>query len=90
MKRSRLLTRLWEFQDEHGFISDNAISEISQKLHVSKIEIEGVISFYHFFHRQPTGKYIIYLNNSIISEFKGFAEVKSPVSLNLLQHVYRE
>lgn len=77
MKRSRLLTRLWEFQDEHGFISDNAISEISQKLHVSKIEIEGVISFYHFFHRKPTGKYIIYLNNSIISEFKGFAEVKS-------------
>ncbi len=76
MKRSRLLTRLWEFQNKFGFISDNAISEIAQKLRVSKIEIEGVISFYHFFHRQPTGKYIIYLNNSIISEFKNFEEVK--------------
>lgn len=76
MKRSRLLTRLWEFQNKFGFISDNAILEIAQKLRVSKIEIEGVISFYHFFHRKPTGKYIIYLNNSIISEFKNFETVK--------------
>ena len=77
MKRSRLLTRLWEFQNKFGYIPDVAISEIAQKLRVSKIEIEGVISFYHFFHRQPTGKYIIYLSNSIISEFKGFNEIKT-------------
>lgn len=77
MKRSRLLTHLWEFQNRYGFISNEAISEIAQRLRVSKIEIEGVISFYHFFHRQPTGKYIVYLNNSIISEFKGFNEIKA-------------
>ena len=77
MKRSRLLTHLWEFQNDYGYIPNNAIKELSQKLRVSKIEIEGVISFYHFFHRQPTGKYIIYLNNSIISEFKGFEQVKA-------------
>ena len=77
MKRTRLLTHLWEFQNDYGYISNSAIKELSQKLRVSKIEIEGVISFYHFFHRQPTGKYIIYLNNSIISEFKGFEQVKA-------------
>ena len=77
MKRTRLLSRLWEFQNKYGYIPDNAISEIAQKLKVSKIEIEGVISFYHFFHRKPTGKYIIYLNNSIISEFNGFKEIKA-------------
>jgi len=77
MERSRLLTRLWEFQNNNGFISDEAIFEVSQELRVSKIEIEGVVSFYHFFHRQTTGKYIIYLSNSIISEFKGFNEIKT-------------
>jgi len=77
MKRSKLLSRLWEFQNKYGYIPDNAISEIAQKLRVSKIEIEGVISFYHFFHRKPTGKYIVYLNNSIISEFNGFKEIKA-------------
>jgi [NiFe] hydrogenase diaphorase moiety large subunit len=77
MERSRLLTRLWEFQNKDGYISDASVLELSQKLRVSKNEIEGVISFYHFFHRQPTGKYIIYLNNSILSEFKGFKKIKA-------------
>lgn len=77
MKRTGLLSRLWEFQNKYGYIPDNAISEIAQKLRVSKIEIEGVVSFYHFFHRKPTGRYIIYLNNSIISELNGFESVKA-------------
>ena len=61
MTNSRLFSELFYNQNEY----------------FSKNEIEGVVSFYHFFHRQPTGKYIIYLNNSIISEFKGFNEVKA-------------
>lgn len=77
MERTGLLTRLWEFQNKDGYISNAAIVELSQSLRVSKTEIEGVISFYHFFHRQPTGKYIIYLNSSILSEFKGFKKVKA-------------
>ena len=77
MYRTGLLNKLWEFQNKYGYISENAISQIAQKLNVSKIEIEGVVSFYHFFHLQPTGKYIIYLNNSIISDFKGFQQIKT-------------
>jgi len=77
MKRTGLLSRLWEFQNNYGYISENAITEIAQELNVSKIEIEGVISFYHFFHVKPTGKYIIYLNSSIVSEFKGYSKVKA-------------
>ena len=77
MKRSSLLPVLWGFQQKHGYISNNTITEIAKKLNVSKIEIEGVVTFYHFLHSKPTGKYIIYLNNSIVSEFKGFNQVKS-------------
>ncbi|MEX1381793.1 NAD(P)H-dependent oxidoreductase subunit E [Lutibacter sp.] len=77
MDRTHLLNKLWEFQHKFGFISDEATSEISKTLNVSNIEIESVISFYHFFHKEPTGKHTIYLNNSIISELKGFDAVKS-------------
>ena len=49
MERKDLLNKLWEFQNTYGYISKNAIQEIAQKLKVSKIEIEGVITFYHFF-----------------------------------------
>ena len=77
MDRTHLLNKLWEYQHQFGFISDEAVSEISKKLNVSNIEIESVISFYHFFHKKPTGKHTIYLNNSIISDMKGFDAVKN-------------
>ena len=76
MDRTHLLNKLWKYQLEFGYISDQAISKISKQLKVSNIEVESVISFYHFFQKKPTGKHIIYLNNSIISEIKGFEDVK--------------
>ena len=76
LKRTELLNVLWKYQRQNGFIRDVDVAECSHKLGISKIELEGVISFYHFFHREPTGQYIIYLNNSIVSETKGFERVK--------------
>ena len=77
MDRTHLLNKLWDYQLEFGYISDKAISKISRELNVSNIEIESVISFYHFYHKKPTGKHTIYLNNSIISDIKGFEAVKA-------------
>jgi len=77
MERAHLLNLLWKQQNSQGYISQSAINEIAKLLKISNIEVEGVISFYHFFHQKPTGKYIIYLNNSIVSEFKGFGEIKT-------------
>jgi [NiFe] hydrogenase diaphorase moiety large subunit len=77
MERKLLLSLLWKQQNSQGYISQSAINEIAKLLKISTIEVEGVISFYHFFHQKPTGKYIIYLNNSIVSEFKGFGEIKT-------------
>ena len=77
MERTSLLRLLWDQQNAHGFISKKAINKIANTLNISTIEVEGVITFYHFFHLNPTGKYIIYLNNSIVSEFKGYDAVKA-------------
>ncbi|MCF6366727.1 MAG: NAD(P)H-dependent oxidoreductase subunit E [Bacteroidales bacterium] len=75
-ERTQLLNYLWDFQKQNGYISTSDIKKLSQELGISWIEIEGVISFYHFFKRKPTGKYTIYLNNSMISELKGFHKIK--------------
>ena len=74
--QSHLLNKLWAVQQEYGFINDEAIADLMNELDLSKVEIEGVISFYHFLHRRPTAKNIIYLNNSIISEIKGYERVR--------------
>ncbi|MBT8220406.1 MAG: NAD(P)H-dependent oxidoreductase subunit E [Bacteroidia bacterium] len=76
LDRTALLDQLWMYQNQYGCIRDQDVEECSQKLGISKIELEGVISFYHFFHRERTGHHTIYLNNSIVSETKGFQRVK--------------
>jgi [NiFe] hydrogenase diaphorase moiety large subunit len=73
---ARLLDKLWQYQMKKGYISGSEIRRIARDLNISIVEVEGVISFYHFFHTEPTGHYTIYLNNSIVSELKGFKEVK--------------
>ena len=67
----------WEIQDSKGYISDEDIASLAQELGISKIDVEGVLTFYHFFERQPAAKYTIYLNNSIVAKFSGFNKVKT-------------
>jgi [NiFe] hydrogenase diaphorase moiety large subunit len=74
--RSSLLSELWHLQLSEQHISKESIKDLARLHQLSEIEVEGVASFYHFFHQQPAGKHTIYLNNSIVSELKGFERIK--------------
>ncbi len=74
--KSQLMTVLWEIQRKKRFISHDDISKIAKAFNISRMEVEGVASFYHFFHRTDCGKFTIYLNNSIVSQHKGMREIK--------------
>ncbi|MDX5420204.1 MAG: NAD(P)H-dependent oxidoreductase subunit E [Hymenobacteraceae bacterium] len=77
MERTYLLDKLWELQNAHGYLSEADMVQVAGEFGISPVDVEGVVSFYHFFHRQATGKYIIYLNNSVLSWFHGFDQVKA-------------
>jgi [NiFe] hydrogenase diaphorase moiety large subunit len=74
--RSALLSDLWQIQLNEQHISNDAIKKLAKTYQLAEIEVTGVASFYHFFHQHPAGKYTIYLNNSIISELKGFERIR--------------
>jgi len=74
--RSGLLDYLWAVQNKHGYIRSEDIAACAKSLNISSIDVEGVVSFYHFFHRKHSGQFTIYLNNSPVSECKGFERVK--------------
>jgi len=74
--RSSLLSELWHLQLSEQHISKESVKDLARLHQLSEIEVEGVASFYHFFHQQPAGKHTIYLNNSIVSELKGFERIK--------------
>ena len=76
VRKSSLLPVLWDIQRKRRYISEDDITKIAKEFHMSRIELEGVISFYHFFHTRHAGLYTIYLNNAIVSKHKNFEGVK--------------
>ena len=71
--RTRLMDILTDIQNELGHVSDEAMQVIAHELGISKVEVEQTHSFYHFFTKEPRGKYTVYLNDSTVSNMMGRA-----------------
>ncbi|MGF1699459.1 NAD(P)H-dependent oxidoreductase subunit E [Photobacterium makurazakiensis] len=58
-KEGPLLPILHDLQDTFGYIPRVAIKVISQQLHRTEADIDGVISFYHYFRLTPPAKVVV-------------------------------
>jgi formate dehydrogenase subunit gamma len=56
-----LLPILHAVQDAVGHIPPQSLPLIAHGLNLSRAEVHGVVSFYHYFRTRPTGKHIVYL-----------------------------
>ncbi len=74
---ARMLDILRDIQALLGAISEDAIGYIASAMNVSRVDIEGVATFYHFFSENQVGKYSVYLNNSSVSVMKGFSAIRA-------------
>jgi len=54
-----LLPILHEFTERFGFINNDAIVLIADVLNLTRAEVQGVVSFYHDFRREPAGRYVV-------------------------------
>ena len=74
--RSGLLNCLWHFQRKNGYIADEDVEYCARRFQMSTVEVEGVLSFYHFFSRKPRGEFTVYLNKSVIAQIRGYQRIK--------------
>lgn len=56
-----LLPILHAIQDEVGFIPEDAVAIVADVLNLSRAEVHGVLTFYHFFRTRPPGKHTLYV-----------------------------
>jgi len=68
---ARLMDILIDVQDEKTCISDDSVQKIATGLKISMADVEQTLSFYHFFSKTPTGKYTVYLNDSVVAFMMG-------------------
>lgn len=72
---TRLMDILIDIQDELGCLTPATVARIAGVLGIPQVDVEQTVSFYHFFAREPRGRFAVYLNDSVVAEFYGRAEV---------------
>ena len=62
---------LWMVQEEHGWISDEAVTYVANLLGLPVKHVYGVVSFYTMFNRKPVGKYHIQICTNVSCQILG-------------------
>jgi len=56
-----LLPILHGIQDELGYVPADAVGRIAGALNLSRAEVHGVVSFYHYFRTTPPGRHTVHV-----------------------------
>jgi len=56
-----LLLVLHAIQDEFGYIPADVVPLVATGLNLSRAEVHGVVTFYHYFRRSPPGRHVVQL-----------------------------
>ncbi len=73
--RHRMLDILREVQDRYRCIAPSTMDRIAADTGLTRIEVEGVASFYSFLSLTPKGRVTIRLCDDIVDRFSGLEEV---------------
>ena len=74
-ERSFLVPMLLYTQDEVGYLSDEAIAYVAQKVNLSELEIRNVISYYSMLTTKPKGKITVGICRNICCMLRGADEI---------------
>ena len=56
-----LIEILHAIQAALGYVPEGAVSVVAEGLNLSRAEVHGVVTFYHYFRRTPPGKHVVSL-----------------------------
>lgn len=81
--KRRMLDILIAIQREYRCVDDECVKELATQLSCSRVEVEGVVSFYSFFSQTPKGEICIRLCDDIIDRHAGVENIADIIQQNL-------
>jgi formate dehydrogenase subunit gamma len=78
-----LLPVLHGIQASLGYVPEDAIALVARELNLSRADVHGVVTFYHFFRAHPAGKRVIYLCRAESCQSMGAARLEQHVKRKL-------
>ena len=70
-------------QRHRGWVSDEALREVAALLGASAEELDGVASFYNLVFRQPVGRHVILVCDSVVCWSLGYEQLRERLSARL-------
>ena len=83
--RSALLPLLHLAQDQDGWVTEEALTEVAELLGLTRADVLGTCSFYTMFKREPVGRLVVSVCTNVSCLVTGGPEV-----LEHLEHRYRD
>jgi formate dehydrogenase subunit gamma len=74
-----LLPMLHEVQRELGYVPSGAVPILADALNLSRAEVHGVVTFYHFFRATPPGKHTLFVCRAEACQSMGARELERHV-----------
>ncbi len=74
-KDSALLPALYLIQDEKGYVSEESMSYVAEKIGLSPVFVAGVVTFYTMFHSRPVGRHHIQVCRTLSCALRGSASI---------------
>ena len=72
-----LMPILHSVQDALGYIPKDAVPLIASELNLSRAEVHGVLSFYHYFRTQPPGRHVVHICRAEACQSVGAAALQT-------------
>ncbi len=70
--REKAVDVMVELQKVYGWMTDEAMGEASELLGMTLTELEELTTFYNFIFREPVGKYVIHVCDSVVCWMNGY------------------
>ncbi len=81
--RELVVDIMFALQEHCGYLSDEAVEELARLLGMSPLEVEQLATFYTFIYREPVGKYVIHLCDSVVCWMDGYESIRDHLSRKL-------
>src|SRR5689334_13458977 len=75
VKRSALIPMMMYPQDEFGYVSDEMIAEIANRLELRTVQVEETLEYYSMLHRKPMGKHHVQVCTNVACMLRGGYEI---------------
>lgn len=82
-KKATVIEALKIIQGHNRWVSDAAVKELAAMLEMSPDEVDGVATFYNIIFRQPVGRHVIHLCNSVSCYILGYEKIEEHIKNKL-------